>query len=161
MGEVLGWRDVGGRLLKREVITTYIEFGDDNKRSRNREEIVNLRDISNGPVIGSRDRSYSSTSTKTYKSSLIDDFIPIDCSICPTPCITSCDSVWIHYSSWICTFPTSFHALHQLPLLCWCIFPSRVSSFLYSTYFIFSLSLLCKSYFFPTMYSTATLISPS
>lgn len=32
-----------------------IEFGNDNERSRNREEMVNLRDILNGLVIGSGD----------------------------------------------------------------------------------------------------------
>lgn len=52
-----------------------MEFGNDNERSRNREEMVNLRDILNGLVIGSGDWSDSFTSSKAYKSSLIDDLI--------------------------------------------------------------------------------------
>lgn len=110
--------------------------------------MINLRDILNGLVIGSGDWSDSLTSSKAYKSSVIDDLIANDCPVCPTPCLTSCDSQYESItpagfipSLLLFTHLTNYHSQADAYLLQMCLHFST------PTCFIFILSSLCKPYF--------------
>lgn len=112
--------------------------------------MINLRDILNGLVIGSRDWPNSLTSAKVYKSSLIDDLIALPNLLYSLPNILWLTE-WIHHSRWIYNLTASLHSPSQLSLPCWCIFTSNMPSYLYSTYFIFSLSSPCKTILLPQL----------
>lgn len=123
--------------------------------------MINLRDILNGLVIGSGDWSDSLTSSKAYKISVIDDLIANDCPVCPTPCLTSCDSQYESItlagfipSLLLFTHLTNYHSHADAYLLQMCLhFSTPLILFLFFLHYANHTSST-------TTYSIAILISP-